>query len=91
MKGVVTMQSSGYSAVDDVILDLRDFSNFGIEEDGSVPDDNQLRRVCVPETTISIDGNRLADIKRAVKACRENGDVNGIQSYILALELLNSA
>ena len=30
-------------------------------------------------------------VKRAVKACQENGDANGIQSYILTLELLDSA
>lgn len=87
IKGMVTLQNAGYSAVDDVVDNV---SSYGLDMGGPVPEEDESRRVCVPNTSINIDMAQLGDITNAVKESQENGDVNGIQAYVLALQLLNA-
>jgi hypothetical protein len=84
---MVSMQDSGYSAVDAVVQDI---ANYGIDVDGPVPED-ESRMVNVPATLINVDDNQLASIKNEVNLCQANGDVNGFYSFVLALDLLNAA
>ena len=87
IRGMVSLQNSGYSAVESVVQDI---SNYGIDVGGPVPEDHS-RLVTVPETPISVDEMAFNNIKTVVKASIANGDENGFHSFILALELLSAA
>ena len=87
IRGMVLLQNSGYSAVESVVQDI---SNYGIDVDGPVPEDDS-RLVNVPVTSINVDDVQLANIRSVVKLSLENGDGNGFHSFVLALELLSAA
>ena len=87
IRGMVLLQNSGYSAVESVVQDI---SNYGIDVDGPVPEDDS-RLVNVPVTSINVDDVQLANNKNVVKLSLENGDENGFHSFVLALDLLSAA
>ena len=68
IRGMVLLQNSGYSAVESVVQDI---SNYGIDVDGPVPEDDS-RLVNVPVTSINVDDVQLANIKNVVKLSLEN-------------------
>lgn len=68
---------------------MQDFTNYGIDVDGPVPQD-ESRMVNVPITSVNVDHSELANIINQVKLCQANGDVNGFNSFILAVDLLNA-
>lgn len=86
IRGMVSLQNSCYSAVESVV---QDFTNYGIDVDGPVPQD-ESRMVNVPITSVNVDHSELANIINQVKLCQANGDVNGFNSFILAVDLLNA-
>lgn len=88
IKGMVSLQNTGYTAVDAV---LEGVSSYGIDMEGPVPEEDNSRTIRVPETSLNVDETQLVVIKTVVKLAQENGDFNGIHSYILALQLLNAA
>lgn len=86
IRDMVSLQNSGYSAVESVV---QDFTNYGIDVDGPVPQD-ESRMVNVPITSVNVDDSELANIINQVKLCQANGDVNGFNSFALAVDLLNA-
>lgn len=81
--GMITQSSLSSTAVQDAIQP----SDFGIEEDGPVPElqDNYL--IEIPQSLIRLTDEQLQNIRREIQEIEDN---NGITQYITTLNLINS-
>lgn len=89
VRGVVALQNSGYTAVNDVINN-HEHSNYGICEDGPVSEEDPSRMVCVPETLIHLTKEQLDSIQSAITGVHARGDAHGIESFVVAVEQVTS-
>ena len=81
---MVLLHNSSSAAVQDVI----EPSNYGIDEDGPVPEQEDYR-ISVPQSPISLSAEQLQHLRSVVLASRHDSD-NGITSYFMALDCVNS-
>lgn len=65
---------------------LSDYSSYGIDESGPVPEEEDYR-VTVPQTCLSLTAAQLEHVSRIIQA---SGDDNGIQAYLLTISIVNS-
>ena len=81
-------RNSGYSAVNDVIdPDPVNAQEYGIDEEGPVPEEELEYQVVVPSSNISLSQPQeqiLYDIGDAIK---QSGDDNGILAYQVILQV----
>lgn len=90
VQGMVSLQNSGYTAVDDVVSNTHNLSNYGVCEDGPVPEENPSRMVCVPESSVPLNEQQLACVKSAITATCATGDAQGINSFLVAVQQVTS-
>ena len=84
VRGMVMLCNSSFTAVQDVI----DPSNYGVDEDGPVPGQEDYR-ISVPQSPISLSTDQLQHLRSVILASRNDSE-NGITSYLLALDIVNS-
>ena len=78
---------NNYSAVEDVLESNQlDLENYGIEEDGDVPELQTLNNIAVPESPIQISEETEAHIQQILQTTED--DEYCIQKYLLVLEHL---
>ena len=87
---MVTLQQSNYTAVQDVLGASTDYSNYGIDEEGPVPEAEEYR-ISVPPLALqsSADQLHLVQVQNAINESRDESQ-NGIFSYLLALKIIHS-
>lgn len=85
--GMASHQHSQHTAVQDV-LDGSDYSGYGIDEEGPVPELEECA-VCVPESSINFTQNQLDRVMDVIVATNRADD-NGIVSYVMALNMLQT-
>jgi len=87
IRGMVSAQHLGYSAVESVVHNLHDY---GIDEGGPVPEEYDENGIVVPETPITLSAEQLEHVANIIQVSKENGDDNGIVSYLMVLHYLNT-
>lgn len=85
---MVTLQQSNYTAVQDVLGASTDYSNYGIDEEGPVPEAEEYR-ISVPPLALQSSADQLHLVQNAINESRDESQ-NGIFSYLLALKIIHS-
>lgn len=88
VSGMVTLQQSNYTAVQDVLGASTDYSNYGIDEEGPVPEGEEYR-ISVPPLALQSSADQLHLVQNAINESRDESQ-NGIFSYLLALKIIHS-
>lgn len=84
VRGIILVHDSPSSAVQDVLNP----SNYGIDESGPVPQQEDYR-IVVPQSVVSLSADQLAHVRSVILASRDDSG-NGISSYLMALHTVNS-
>ncbi len=82
--GSLRLRNSGLSAVD--FFESVD-DNYGMEEDGAAPDDNEM--IVVPQVRVQLTEEQLAELLETINPSQESTDY-GISMYMQTVELLKS-
>lgn len=88
VSGMVTLQQSNYTAVQDVLGASTDYSNYGIDEEGPVPEAEEYR-ISVPPLALQLSADQLHLVQNAINESRDESQ-NGTFSYMMALEIIHS-
>ena len=87
VRGMVTSRNTGYSAVNDVLTNREDLENLGVDEDGSIPQEQSSNNVEVAEIPYHLtneEGVVIFDIRQSFR------EANGITCYLQVLQYLSS-
>lgn len=82
IRGMVTQMNSSSTAVQDVVHSV----NYGIDEDGSVPEQQDNYQVLVPQSPINLTEEQLQQVRREIQSVV---DENGITQYLTALNIVH--
>lgn len=89
VRGMVTLQHSNYSAVQDVVDASMEVRNYGVDEEGPVPHVEEESSIEVPQSTLTLNDDQLLLVSNVVNDLRGNSE-NGIIPYIVAVDMVNS-
>ena len=89
VRGMVISRNSNHTAVRDVVDASPDISQYGVDEEGPVPEAEQQYSIEVPQSPIHLEEVQLHHVQNAIEMSR-NVDDNGITSYVTALEIITS-
>ena len=67
---MVTLQQSNYTAVQDVLGASTDYSNYGIDEEGPVPEAEEYR-ISVPPLALQLSADQLHLVQNAINESRD--------------------
>lgn len=87
VSGMVTLQHSNYTAVQDLVAASADYSNYGIDEEGPVPEAEEYS-IRVPPLALHLSADQLHLIQSMIDQCRGESQ-NGIFPYLMALEIIH--
>lgn len=87
VSGMVTLQHSNYTAVQDLVDASTDHSNYGIDEEGPVPEAEEYS-IRVPPLALPLSADQLHLIQNMIDQSRGESQ-NGIFSYLMALEIIH--
>ena len=85
---MATLQHSNYTAVQDVLGASGDYSTYGIDEEGSVPQAEEYS-VRVQQSALNLSADQLQIIQNTINEFRGESH-NGTVSYLMALEIIHS-
>ena len=89
IQGMVNSRGSGYSAVNSVQSGTHvNWSDYGMDEDGPVPELQSNYNVQVPESPISITEEDVATLNAVVQIAKESGDSDGLVGFLIVLNAL---
>lgn len=88
VSGMVTLQHSNYTAVQDVLGATGDYSTYGIDEEGPVPQAEEYS-VRVQQSALNLSADQLQIIQNTINEFRGESH-NGTVSYLMALEIIHS-
>ncbi len=80
IRGIISQVNSRSTAVQDIVHPV----NYGIDEGGPVPEQQDNYQVLVPQTPISLTEEQLQQIRRDIRGLV---DENGITQYLTALNI----
>lgn len=83
VRGMVSQHRSTSTAVNDVVS----LANYGIEENGPVPQQQQNYEVFVPQPAINLTEDQVLEVKRQILALE---DENGITQYLTAINIVST-
>ena len=87
VSGMVTLQHSNYTAVQDLVDASADYNNYGIDEEGPVPEAEEYT-IRVPPLALPLSADQLHLIQNMIDQSRGESQ-NGIFSYLIALEIIH--
>lgn len=87
VSGMVTLQHSNYTAVQDLVDASTDHSNYGIDEEGPVPEAEEYS-IRVPPLALPLSADQLHLMQNMIDQSRGESQ-NGIFSYLMALEIIH--
>ena len=87
VSGMVTLQHSNCTAVQDLVDASTDHSNYGIDEEGPVPEAEEYS-IRVPPLALLLSADQSHLIQNMIDQSRGESQ-NGIFSYLMALEIIH--
>lgn len=90
VRGMITLCNSHHTAVQAVLEGVPDYSNYGVDEEGPVPENEDAgRRITVPESPIVLNDDQLQQLYDAIAEVGDGSD-NGIIQYLICVNTVNS-
>ena len=88
IQGMLENSQNGYVAVNDVLEDVQpDLSNYGIDEEGPVPEEDESTSVIVPQCPIELSDEHHTELGQ-VLATLVDDDEYGILTYCTVVDFI---
>ena len=88
VQGMIRMQNTQHTAVQAVLDDSTDMSNYGVDEDGPVPNpDTQQCIIEVPTSPVHLNDEQLHIVMSIINALKDFDD-NGIEAFVAAKSIV---
>ena len=87
--GMITLCNSHHTAVHTALEGSPDYSNYGVDEEGPVPEHEDAGRgITVPESPIVLNDDQLQQLQDAIAEVGDGSD-NGIIQYLVSILLIH--
>ena len=88
IQGMVDCINSNLTAVTSIQSGAQvNWDDYGIDEDGPVPESQSDYNVTVPESPINVTEEQVNLLQEAVQAARELGDIDGVVGFLTVLHI----
>ena len=89
VQGMLNSANAGYTAVQSILNDNQiNWNEYGIDEDGPVPEEQTNYAVEVPAPPFSLTEEELQQLEHARSSARSSGDLDGIVAFFSVLHLI---
>lgn len=88
VQGMLNSANSGYTAVQGIFNDQINWNEYGIDEDGPVPEEQANYAVEVPTPPFSLTEEELQQLEHVRSTARDSGDLDGIVAFFSVLHLV---